>query len=81
MNLPVDQANSGAKYEFCCAFMVKVRFLNPIFKMNVLSSHLFQPHSINITSQQFIFTKSRQTKLSNAYFKQPVQQMDCLLPW
>ena len=28
MNLPVDQANSGAKYEFCYVFMVKVKFLN-----------------------------------------------------
>ena len=27
MNLPVDQANSGAKYEFCYVFMVKVKFL------------------------------------------------------
>ena len=25
--------------------------------------------------------QSRQTKLSNAYFKQPVKQLDCLLPW
>ena len=81
MNLPVDQANSGAKYEFCCVFMVKVGFLKSIFKTSDLSSHLFQPHSIDITSQQFISTKSRQTKLSNAYFKQSVQQMDYLLPW
>ena len=81
MNLPVDQANSGAKYEFCCIFMVKVRFLKSNFQTNVLSSHLFQPQSMNIPSQQFISTKSRQTKLSNAYSKQPVQQLDCLLPW
>ena len=27
MNLPVDQANSGAKYEFGYVFMVKVKFL------------------------------------------------------
>ena len=32
MNLPVDQANSGAKYEFCYVFMVKVRFLKSIFQ-------------------------------------------------
>ena len=36
---------------------------------------------MNMTSQQFISTESRQTKLSNAYFKQPVKQLDCLLPW
>ena len=36
---------------------------------------------MNITSQQFIPTKRRKTKLTNAYFKQPVQQLDYLLPW
>ena len=36
---------------------------------------------MNIPSQQFISTKSRQTKLSNAYFKQPIRRLDCLLPW
>ena len=36
---------------------------------------------MDIPSQQFISTKSRKTKLSNAYFKQPVRQLDCLLPW
>ena len=32
MNLPVDQANSGAKYEFCYVFMVKVKFLKSNFQ-------------------------------------------------
>ena len=32
MNPPVDQANSGTKYEFCYVFMVKVKFLNPNFR-------------------------------------------------
>ena len=31
MNLPVDQANSGAKYEFWYVFMVKVKFLKSNF--------------------------------------------------
>ena len=41
MNLPVDQANSGAKYEFCYVFMVKIKFLKSNFQSNVLSSNLF----------------------------------------
>ena len=32
INLPVDQANSGAKYEFCYVFMVKVKFLKSKFQ-------------------------------------------------
>ena len=79
MNLSVDQVNSGEKYEFCCVIMVKIE--NPILNTNDLSSHLFPLHNIDITSQQFISTKSRQTKLSNAYFKHSIQQMDYLLPW
>ena len=36
---------------------------------------------MNITLQQFISTKSRQTKVPNAYFKLPVKQLDYMLPW
>ena len=32
MNLPVDQANSGAKCKFCYVFMVKVKFLKSNFQ-------------------------------------------------
>ena len=32
MNLLVDQANAGAKYEFCYVFMVKVKFLKSKFQ-------------------------------------------------
>ena len=31
MNMSVDQANSGAKYDFCYVFMVKVKFLKSNF--------------------------------------------------
>ena len=72
MNLPVDQTNTGAKYEFCYVFYGE----SPILVTNIFGSLLFQPYSMNNTSTQIILTKSTPNKLSNAYFKQPVQHSD-----
>ena len=53
MNLPVDQANSGAKYEFCYVFMVKVKFLksnfqNKCFKLKLVLTAKYENYFTKI---------------------------------
>ena len=43
MNLPVDQANSGAKYEFCCFYgesrVFKIQFLKLMILAHTCFNH------------------------------------------